>query len=187
MHSIWYFWLHWQHINHSNCPQDTRNAYDNELSHSELGGKRFNYHLDVFVLFGVLSIGDPDDFAKFSCKFIVVVHISVTSSALTLTLLAVERYHAILKPFRSNSRLHEESIKREIFVIWCLSITIGFPGFFLEVSRKKSSCIGSSGSRNLFPHIFNVHCIHSHSGFPFLLWIPDKRIVFFRLDIGRKY
>ena len=86
-----------------------------------------------------------DDFVKFPCKFIVVVYISITSSALTLTLLAVERYHAILKPFRSNSRLHEESIKRAIFVIWCLSIAIGFPGFFLEVSSKKSSCIGSSG------------------------------------------
>ena len=85
------------------------------------------------------------DFVKSSCKFIVVLYISVTSSALTLTLLAVERYHAILKPFRSNSRLHEESIKRAIFVIWCLSIAIGFPEFFLEESIKKSSCIGSSG------------------------------------------
>ena len=81
-----------------------------------------------------------DDFVKFSCKFIVVVYISVTSSALTLTLLAVERYHAILKPFRSNLRLHEESIKRAIFLIWCLSIAIGFPEFFLE-----ESSIGSSG------------------------------------------
>ena len=95
--------------------------------------------------FYLVCFGDPDDFAKFSCKFIVVVHISVTSSALTLTLLAVERYHAILKPFRSNSRLHEESIKRAIFVLWCLSTAIGFPGFFLEGSSEKSSCIGSSG------------------------------------------
>ena len=72
-------------------------------------------------------------------------YISITSSALTLTLLAVEKYHTILKPFTSNLRLHEESIKRAIFVIWCLSIAIGFPGFCLEVSSKKSSCIGSSG------------------------------------------
>ena len=100
----------------------------------------------------VFPLGDPDfvaslndDFAKFSRKFIVVVYISITSSAFTLTLLAVEKYHAILKPFRSNSRLHEESIKRAIFVIWCLSIAIGFQGFCLEVSSKKSSCIGSSG------------------------------------------
>ena len=86
-----------------------------------------------------------DDFAKFSFTFIVVLHISVTSSALTLTLLAVERYHAILKPFRSNSRLHEESIKRAIFVIWFLSIVIGFPGFFLVRSSKEDLCIGSLG------------------------------------------
>ena len=97
-----------------------------------------------------VCLGDPevvnDDFTKFSCKScIVVMHISVTSSALTLTLLAVERYHAILKPFRSNSRLHEESIKRAIFVIWFLSIVIGFPGFFLVESSKEHSCIGSSG------------------------------------------
>ncbi|XP_068687663.1 somatostatin receptor type 2-like [Montipora foliosa] len=94
-----------------------------------------------------VCFGDPDFvaslndvFVKISCKVIVVMHISVASSAFTLTLLAVERYHAILKPFTSNLRLHEESIKRAIFVIWCLSIAIGFPGFFLE-----ESSIGSSG------------------------------------------
>ena len=87
-----------------------------------------------------------DDFRKFSCKFIVVVQTSITSSALTLTLLAVERYHAILKPFSSNWRLHEESIKRAIFAIWFLSIAIGLPGFFLYVwSSKQSSCIGPWG------------------------------------------
>ena len=108
----------------------------------------------VFILmasFHLLFFGDPDflaslndDFVKISCKFIVVMmDISIASSALTLTLLAVERYHAILKPFRSNSRLHEESIKRAIFVIWFLSIAIGFPGFFLVEYSKQSSCVGS--------------------------------------------
>ena len=85
-----------------------------------------------------------DVFVKISCKVIVVMYISVASSAFTLTLLPVERYHAILKPFTSNLRLHEESIKRAIFVIWFLSIVIGFPGFFLAESSKKYSCIGSS-------------------------------------------
>ena len=36
------------------------------------------------------------NFSKFSCK---------GSSALTLTVIAIERYHAILKPFSSNLRL----------------------------------------------------------------------------------
>ena len=118
----------------------------------------------VFILMSsfylVFLLGDPDfvaslndDFVKISCKFIVVMYISITSSALTLTLLAVERYHAILKPFRSNSRLHEESIKRAIFVIWFLSIVIGFPGFFLVECSKKSSCVGS-----LIVEIYFVLC-----------------------------
>ena len=99
-----------------------------------------------------VCFGDPDSvasrndvFVKISRKVIVVMCISVASSALTLTLLAVERYHAILKPFTSNLRLHEESIKRAIFVIWFSSIVIGFPGFFLVGSSKKYSRIGSSG------------------------------------------
>ena len=102
----------------------------------------------IILMFPFYSVcfGDPDFvaslndvFVKISCKVIVVMYISVASSAFTLTLLAVERYHAILKPFRSNLRLHEESIKRAIFVIWCLSIAIGFPGFFLEESSIGSS------------------------------------------------
>ena len=101
--------------------------------------------MSSFYFFGhpdfVASLND--DFVKISCKSIVVMLISIASSALTLTLLAVERYHAILKPFTSNSRLHEESIKRAIFVIWFLSIVIGFPGFFLVECSKKSSYVGS--------------------------------------------
>ena len=90
-----------------------------------------------------------DDFLIISCKFIVVVQISITSSALTLTLLAVERYHAILKPFSSNLRLQGDSIKRAIFVIWFLSIAINSPGFFLYVwSSENSSCIGPSGDES---------------------------------------
>ena len=108
----------------------------------------FSFYLVIWCFGGwdpdfVASLND--DFVKFSCKFHVVLGISITSSALTLTLLAVERYHAILKPFRSNLRLHEESIKRAIFFIWFLSIAIGFPGFFFVGKSKESSCIGSSG------------------------------------------
>ena len=127
-----------------------------------------------------------DDFRKFSCKFIVVVQTSITSSALTLTLLAVERYHAILKPFSWNWRLHEESIKRAIFAIWFLSIARIVP---LCMEQQKIFMHWSMGSRieqgnpNLFAHIFNVHYLHAHSGVSFLLWIPDKRIVFFRHDM----
>ena len=36
---------------------------------------------------------------KFVCKFLALVEISIMLSSINLTVLAVERYHAILKPF----------------------------------------------------------------------------------------
>ena len=88
--------------------------------------------------------GPPlEDFSKFSCKFVVIEDITVASSALTLTVIAVERYHAILKPFSSNLRLNEENIKKAIALIWTSSIILGSPGFFLnEWNTKNCSCDG---------------------------------------------
>ncbi|XP_029212474.2 pyroglutamylated RF-amide peptide receptor-like [Acropora millepora] len=85
----------------------------------------------------------PKNFTKFSCKFAVIGDIATISSSSTLTVIAVERYHAILKPFSSNLRLNEENIKKAIGLIWTLSIVVGFPGFFLNVwNNDKTSCDG---------------------------------------------
>ena len=83
------------------------------------------------------------NFSKFSCKFVVIGIIATVSSTTTLIVIAVERYHAILKPFSSNLRLNEDNIKKAIAVIWTLSIAIGLPGFFLqEWNNEKTSCDG---------------------------------------------
>ena len=83
------------------------------------------------------------NFNKFSCKFVVIGDIAIASSALTLTVIAVERYHAILKPFSSNLRLKEENIKKAIALIWISSTVLGCPGFFLnEWNPKNCSCDG---------------------------------------------
>ena len=83
------------------------------------------------------------NFTKFSYKFAVIGDIATISSVSALTVIAVERYHAILKPFSSNLRLNEENIKKAIGVIWTLSIVVGFPGFFLNVwNNDKTSCDG---------------------------------------------
>ena len=84
-----------------------------------------------------------ENFSKFSCKFVVIGDIAVASSASTLTIIAVERYHAILKPFSSNLRLNEDNIKKAIALIWTSSTVLGFPGFFLhEWNNEKTSCDG---------------------------------------------
>ena len=64
---------------------------------------------------------------KFVCKFLALVEISIMLSSINLTVLAVERYHAILKLFRTGLRLREENIKLAIACIWIASVIICFP------------------------------------------------------------
>ena len=107
----------------------------------------------------VEDFGGPlENFGKFSCKFAIIGIISMVSSASTLTFIAVERYHAILKPLSSNLRLNEENIKKAIVLIWTLSIVVGFPGFFLNVwNNEKTSCHGPWGSElNLARKIYLI-------------------------------
>ena len=92
----------------------------------------------VWPLMLILSSG----YEKISCKFSFVCTLPVLVSSFTLTVLAVERYHALLKPFRTGLRLKEDNIKQAIAVIWISSVAICLPGFFsIEWSVMYSSCI----------------------------------------------
>ena len=110
--------------------------------------------------FGTLDGFGPSvqSFTKFSCKCVVVGTMAMASSASTLTLIAVERYHAILKPFSSNLRLNEENIKKAIALIWATSTVLGFPGFFLKVWNDETNvCEGPWGSKlNLASKIYMI-------------------------------
>ena len=92
----------------------------------------------VWPLMLILSSG----YEKFSCKFSVICTLPVLVSSFTLTVLAVERYHALLKPFRTGLRLKEDNIKQAIAVIWISSVAIFLPGLFLnEWNENYTSCI----------------------------------------------
>lgn len=83
------------------------------------------------------------EFAKFVCKLVVLIEISIMVSSITLTLLAVERYHAVLKPFHSGLRLSNDNIKHAVASIWIASVIICSPEFFLkEWSETYSQCTG---------------------------------------------
>lgn len=67
---------------------------------------------------------------------------SVMASSFTLTVLSVERYHALLKPLRTL-RLTEDNIKQAIALIWLSSFLISLPEFFLrEWKEPLSTCVG---------------------------------------------
>ena len=98
------------------------------------------------------------------CKCVVIGDIAMASSALTLSVIAVERYHAILKPFSSNLRLNEQNIKKAIALIWISSTVLGFPGVFLHEWNKEanySSCHGPWGFKStLESNIFSItYCV----------------------------
>ena len=82
-------------------------------------------------------------FATFVCKAFSIVGICVMVSSITLTVLALERYHALLKPFRTELRLSEDNVKKAIVFIWTTSVVICFPQFFfIEWSEEDISCVG---------------------------------------------
>ena len=83
-----------------------------------------------------------DKIGKIICKSLTLNGISIQVSSITFTVLAVERYHALLRPFRTGLRLSEENIKKAIALIWITSVLICFPGFFLRKwSATDSTCV----------------------------------------------
>ena len=84
-----------------------------------------------------------DGIGKFVCKFLPLQEISIIVSSFTLTVLAVERYHALLKPFNTGLRLNEDNIKKAITLIWISSVAVRLPHFvFQEWSESHSTCVG---------------------------------------------
>ena len=80
---------------------------------------------------------------KFFCKLFALVQACITVSCITITVLAVERYHALLKPFRNGLLLREDNIKKAIAYIWGASVLESVPLiFFKEWSKTYETCIG---------------------------------------------
>lgn len=85
-------------------------------------------------------------FATFACKALSIIGICIMVSSITLTVLALERYHALLKPFRTELRLSEDNVKKAIVFTWTTSVVICFPQFFFaQWSEKDTSCVGPLG------------------------------------------
>ena len=80
---------------------------------------------------------------KFVCKLVELVELCIMVSYSTITVLAVERYLALLKPYRTALRLREDNVKRAIACIWVSSVLICLPAtFFKEWSETYETCIG---------------------------------------------
>ena len=82
-----------------------------------------------FAFYPIHPTGTTGDFI---CKFFTgnaVVSTAIACSVLTLTVLATERYHALVKPMRTRLRLSKENVGKLIAVLWLLALGISVPDY----------------------------------------------------------
>lgn len=85
---------------------------------------------------------------SFLCKFVYTNNITVVTllvTTLTLTLLAVERYHAMVKPLVISRRITNERIAYVIVGIWLIAIAMVTPLFVSVDYRPNSRSLCSPG------------------------------------------
>ena len=83
--------------------------------------------------------------ADYICKFFTgysVTCVTVSVTYLSLVVLAVERYHAIVKPFNSTLALTNNRMSYVIGFIWIMAIIFSLPGFILsEYDEDLERCL----------------------------------------------
>ena len=95
-----------------------------------------------------------ETFGHLVCKASAVITTFITIFAIvsstTLTVLAVERYNALLKPLRTGLQLSEDNIKKAIALIWVLSVFVSIPNAFSQefdrINRVRSGCVSQRDS-----------------------------------------
>lgn len=71
-----------------------------------------------------------------------IISVAIASSVLTLTILATERYHALMKPMQSELRLTHECVKYVIAFVWIVAILTNLPDFSQnKYSEQYGRCV----------------------------------------------
>ena len=84
------------------------------------------------------------------CWMSVFLYINVVVSSVTLTVLAVERYHALLKPLRLGLPLTKDKVKKIIAVIWIFGVLISLPPVFLQYKVREKQFSGVTSKAFFF-------------------------------------
>lgn len=83
--------------------------------------------------------------AEYICKFFTgysVTCVTVSVTYLSLVVLALERFHAIVKPFNSTLTLTYNRMRYVIGFIWLTAVTLSLPGFILsEYDEQLGRCL----------------------------------------------
>ena len=86
----------------------------------------------IVLGFSVSDYQPPEEIADFICTFFAgngVTSIAMSVSVLTLTILSIERYHALVKPYATKRRLTKKQCQFVIPVVWVASVLLMLPVF----------------------------------------------------------
>ncbi|XP_068707238.1 somatostatin receptor type 4-like [Montipora foliosa] len=93
--------------------------------------------LTIFFLWPFMLLETIKFSKKFDCALMALKGLIVPVSSFTLMVLAIERYHALLKPFRTGLRLKKENVKRAIAIIWISSVLNSLPIAIMELKGNE--------------------------------------------------
>jgi len=96
----------------------------------------------TFAFYPIHPTGSLGDYI---CKIFTgnaIISVAIASSVVTLTILATERYHALMKPMQSELRLTLERVKYVIGITWIVAILISLPDFSQnKYSERYGRCV----------------------------------------------
>ena len=117
------------------------------------------------------------------CKLFLSYNISVMASCVsvvTLTVLAVERYHAVVRPLHSGSRLKGRKLKIVLASIWLTSLVLSSPLFiFTTFDETDKECRLDYDTHKAFFKVYKLF------GMVVLVFLPLATIAFCYFRIAR--
>lgn len=126
------------------------------------------------------------------CKFLTgnaIVGISMTVSSATLTVLALERYRALLRPLYRRFVVTLENVRYVIAVIWAMSLVVNIPDFIKnKYSEQFLKCVCPFGLELVKQSTVHVACTVVFIGMvPFVIlaycYVQILRGMFFTKEI----
>lgn len=102
-------------------------------------------------------------FSSFLCKFVSNGNVSIVTlivSSYTFTLLAIERYYALVKPMTASRRLRNDNVAYVILGIWLVAVGLVTPLFVVVDANSHGGCdLGASDNKMLI----YVYCLFTIS------------------------
>lgn len=128
----------------------------------------------IHVLTGMINPTSPHALLNFLCKFIynnTIVIVTLLVTSLTMTLLAFERYNALVKPLINSRRITDGNIAYVITAIWVAAIVMVVPlfaGFYQD--STVDTCLFDTAANKM---VIYIDCL-----FVVLTLIPFTIIAF---------